>query len=254
MQLSQHPGENSDATNPSMTNTKSTSNDHAIGQALNDHIAKYQFHAASILLDSVKQASVRKMICSMRDRHGDLPLHSAIKRSAPDSLLLSLMHSNGEVVKIPSESGRSLPLHLAVMHCSSARIIVTLIRRNPSALDAVDEDGDSPRNCMRKGLDPISKDAIMKPTEYWKTLISEVKAEAEMELNEDFAKKIAGLTTKLTEAQSSLESSMFREKNLQARVDELEMLLKNNDASTNIQMLSTDLNKLECNAENAGIV
>mmetsp|Transcript_24987 Transcript_24987/g.36684 ORF Transcript_24987/g.36684 Transcript_24987/m.36684 type:complete len:305 (-) Transcript_24987:408-1322(-) len=226
--LSQHAGQDSDAKESG--DSSSAHKDSFSSEKLRTLISNYDFPAAQALMDSVKGEEQKQILASMPDEYGDLPLHMSIKRSAPEDFILSLLDAFEESVTITAGNGmKTLPLHLAVIHCASPRIIVTLIRRYPESLDAVDEDGDTPRACVRRNLDPVAKDALIKPTEYWTTLLGEIGADAEKRAKMQLAKKIALLEQQLRDAKAESDRARLMEdvyvtriKQLETRVAELE--------------------------------
>merc|ERR1712129_17871 len=124
---------------------------------------------------------------------GELPLHLALRRSAPEDLILRLIEFNPKAVRLTGENDISLPLHLATVYCASPRVIITILRKYPEALDIHDEDGDTPRHLISKRLDETARDAISKPTLYWTTLMGEIRREILAGMAKTQAEEVAAM-------------------------------------------------------------
>lgn len=141
-------------------------------------ISSYRWDEALGFLLNDDPNSNRPPLASTREKKsGDLPLHMSLKRSAPEPFVLELIEQYNEAVHQTGLNDNSYPLHLAVIYCASPKVILTLIRRFPEALEMVDNDGDTPRLCIRRGLDPTAKNALMMPSYYWTTLFAKTKEE-----------------------------------------------------------------------------
>ena len=161
--------------------------------SLHTLISSYQWDEASAVLEKNPNLS------SQRGELGELPLHMSLRRGAPESLILLLIESYSESVHLTGLNDQSLPLHLATIYSHTEKVITTLIRIYPEALDEKDEDGDTPRNCIRKNLDESAKDAIMKPTFYWTMLVNKFRKETEETIGTDLFAKIADLEAQIQE-------------------------------------------------------
>lgn len=158
---------------------------------LHTTITSYQWEEATDLLKT------NPKMASQRGKLGEFPLPMALKRGAPEAFTIELIETCEEAVKMTGLNDKSFPLHLATIHSHSPKVIIALIRIYPEALDEKDEDGDTPRNCVRKHLDDFSRDAIMKPTFYWTTLLNNFRKEAEEKVGKELRSKIAMLEDQL---------------------------------------------------------
>ena len=159
--------------------------------SLHSLISSYEWDEASTFLKQNPHSALE------HGTLGELPLHMALKRGAPESFLIELIEQFDEAAKMTGLNDRSLPLHLATIYSHPPKIIMALIRIYPEALDEKDDDGDTPRDCIRKNLDEFAKEAIMKPTFYWQELIRKFRKEAEVSVGNELKAKIADLEAKL---------------------------------------------------------
>lgn len=107
---------------------------------------------------------------------GELPIHRAIRKGAPDSFVLCLINKYERGIMMSSNE-HWLPLHYAVYYGCSSLIIEILITKYPQALDeCIQVDRHmfcSPRDFVQQGkstVDNKSKKMISKPTSYWEAL------------------------------------------------------------------------------------
>lgn len=159
--------------------TTANNNNKLKNNILHDMLEDYEFDEAyNIILQNPS-------LCKSYGRLGEYPLHMALKRGAPENLLLLLLEKWPQVCSRHSVTSsnnananakdKSLPLHLATLHACPARVILNLITIYPQALDKRDEDGDTPRDCLRRDLDSFAKDSLRKPTFYWIDLMERIK-------------------------------------------------------------------------------
>jgi len=180
---------------------------------LHKSISVYQWEIASTILKRKPE------LASQRGTLGEFPLHMALKRGAPEQFLLDLMDVFGEATHMTGLDDRTLPLHIATIHSLSAKIIIALIRIYPDALDYTDEDGDTPRNCVRRNLDKHAKEAIMKPTFYWTELLNKFREEAAKSVGRELGAKINSLEETLEDERNESKQKIL---DLEKKLKELE--------------------------------
>ena len=197
-------------------------------QTLHFLISSYRWDEAHGFLLNDDPNSNRPPLASTREKKtGDLPLHMSLKRSAPESFVLELIEQYDEAVHQTGLNDNSYPLHLAVIYCASPKIILTLIRRFPEVLEMVDNDGDTPRNCIRRGLDPTARNALMMPSYYWTTLFAKTREEDNyVNLINQKDVEISSLKRNLSVAEETLEDVKRSESILLKKVNELEHRLR----------------------------
>lgn len=194
-------------------------------QVLHILISSYRWEEAhGFLLTNDSNANKAPPSSVREKRSGDLPLHMSLKRSAPEYFILELIEQYNIAVHETGLNDNSYPLHLAVIYCAPPKIILTLIRRFPDALDIVDNDGDTPRLCIRKGLDPTARNALMMPSYYWTTLFAKSKEEdnSSSELLHEKDEEISSLKQNLSLAEETLTQVKKSEEQLLKKVTELE--------------------------------
>ena len=183
-------------------------------------IGKPQDNALHKLISDYKWTDAQRLLtnypslASKRGAFGELPLHMSLKRGGPEEFIMQLIELFDEAVKLSGLNDHSLPLHHATIHCHSAKVIIALIRVYPEALDQKDEDGDTPRNCVRKNLDTFAKEAIMKPTFYWIELVQKFRKEAEERVGKELGAQITDLEEKLEKEKKSAEEKILELQNL----------------------------------------
>merc|ERR1711982_88473 len=107
------------------------------------------------------------------------------------------------------------------------KVILTLIRRFPEALDLADNDGDTPRLCIRKGLDPTAKNTLMMPSHYWTKLFSKAREKDNSSaVIEEKDKEINSLKRNLSVAEETLAQVKKSEEVLIKKVNALEHRLR----------------------------
>merc|ERR1711862_345454 len=178
-------------------------------------ISSYQWNDAIAFLSADNN---EPPLASIRDdAYGDLPLHMALKRGAPEHFILPIIDNYEEAVSKTGSNDASLPLHLAIIHNSTSRVNRKILRRFPEALDMKDSDGDTPRNCMRKGIDATVRDALIKPSYYWTTLFAEFRSQDSSRFfnrNDNITKEgeqISILQKKVSSAEAKLHEAKLNE-------------------------------------------
>eukprot|EP00586_Coscinodiscus_wailesii_P001951 CAMPEP_0172482600 /NCGR_PEP_ID=MMETSP1066-20121228/9093_1 /TAXON_ID=671091 /ORGANISM="Coscinodiscus wailesii, Strain CCMP2513" /LENGTH=263 /DNA_ID=CAMNT_0013245845 /DNA_START=41 /DNA_END=832 /DNA_ORIENTATION=- len=204
------------------SNSSNSSNNTLNQLTLINYIKSYSWPLAISLLSE----GSNHFLASVRCPNGELPLHMSLKRSAPDNLVILLADLYPDAVHQTGEKDVALPLHLATVYCASTRVIITLLRKYPEALDVQDEDGDTPRTLVRKGLNDTARDAIMKPTVYWTTLLEDFRREAISDIAKTQDEKVTALTKKLYNMERKLEEAWKKEQHMLIKEKDLEKTLQ----------------------------
>ena len=186
-------------------------------------------------------------LASIRDEiSGDLPLHMALKRGAPEKLILEIFYSYEEAASQPGLFNASFPLHLATIHNSTPTVILTILQKFPEALDLKDSDGDTPRDCMRKGIDNDVRNALMKPANYWKSSPMECHTHNNTaSLNNEFHKE--QILPFLLKKDSPLEETMSKKVNIRTFNGNTD---KRRSLMSSLKYLSDKIIKLEKTEDN----
>ena len=106
-----------------------------------------------------------------RDRFSNVPLHSALGFKAPDDVILSIIEIYPEATTVHG-TDEWLPLHTAAMWGSSSKVLETLIRHHPRALDDKGEEGikgRTPRHFSARF--PHNKELLERSTDEWLAII-----------------------------------------------------------------------------------
>ncbi len=89
------------------------------------------------LLFKIEEGRTMSMVL---DIYGNLPSYASFGYKAPDEIILSILYHNPEATKRHG-SDYWIPLHVAAMWRSSAKVMEELIKLNPQALDDQGEPG-----------------------------------------------------------------------------------------------------------------
>lgn len=81
-----------------------------------------------------------KQMTTQSDVYGNLPLHACLGYRGPDDIILSILGCHTEATRMHG-TDYWLPLHIAAMWGSSARVMEEIIICYPQALDDVGEPG-----------------------------------------------------------------------------------------------------------------
>eukprot|EP00568_Trieres_chinensis_P002058 CAMPEP_0183309260 /NCGR_PEP_ID=MMETSP0160_2-20130417/24700_1 /TAXON_ID=2839 ORGANISM="Odontella Sinensis, Strain Grunow 1884" /NCGR_SAMPLE_ID=MMETSP0160_2 /ASSEMBLY_ACC=CAM_ASM_000250 /LENGTH=152 /DNA_ID=CAMNT_0025473259 /DNA_START=26 /DNA_END=484 /DNA_ORIENTATION=+ len=107
------------------------------------------------------------------DAFGNLPLHAAIGFRAPDDIIMALMNLHPDATRTHGTEDW-LPLHVAAMWGSSAKVMEALIREYPQALDDEGKGGikgRTPRHFASRFL--WNKELLERPTSDWLGVIGD---------------------------------------------------------------------------------
>lgn len=120
-----------------------------------------------------------KAMARQPNRLGGFPLHVAIWKKGPDSLILALMHIYDQAVST-CNIYLMLPLHLAASEGASEDVIEKLIRKFPQGLEMKSKQGFTPADFAERGYGELTEPAkamLSKSTQYWMDRTKLVKKE-----------------------------------------------------------------------------
>jgi hypothetical protein len=105
------------------------------------------------------------------DVYGNLPLHASIGYKAPDEIVFAILSHNPEATKRHG-SDYWLPLHVAAMWGSSAKVLEEIIKAYPQALDDQGEPGIKGRTSRHFAVRfKHLKNLLERPTVEWIKII-----------------------------------------------------------------------------------
>mmetsp|Transcript_1949 Transcript_1949/g.3515 ORF Transcript_1949/g.3515 Transcript_1949/m.3515 type:complete len:158 (+) Transcript_1949:183-656(+) len=119
-----------------------------------------------------------KQMANEQDAFSNTPLHAALGYKAPDEFIIDLLNTNKKAITIHATGNEWLPLHVAAMYGSSAKVMELIIRAYPQALDDPGEGGikgRTPRHFSQRF--PHNRELLDRSTDEW---VAIVKADKEM--------------------------------------------------------------------------
>eukprot|EP00544_Gedaniella_sp_CCMP2646_P010215 CAMPEP_0202481756 /NCGR_PEP_ID=MMETSP1361-20130828/1244_1 /ASSEMBLY_ACC=CAM_ASM_000849 /TAXON_ID=210615 /ORGANISM="Staurosira complex sp., Strain CCMP2646" /LENGTH=157 /DNA_ID=CAMNT_0049109345 /DNA_START=124 /DNA_END=597 /DNA_ORIENTATION=+ len=119
-----------------------------------------------------------KQMANEQDSFSNTPLHAALGYKAPDEFIIDLLNTNKKAITIHATGNEWLPLHVAAMYGSSAKVMELIIRAYPQALDDPGEGGikgRTPRHFSQRF--PHNRELLDRSTDEW---VAIVKADKEM--------------------------------------------------------------------------
>jgi hypothetical protein len=113
-----------------------------------------------------------KDMANQQDAFLNTPLHAALGYKAPDDFIIDLIQSNKGATKIHGTGNEWLPLHVAAMYGSSTKVMETIIRAYPQALDDPGEGGikgRTPRHFSQRFVH--NRELLERSTNEWVAII-----------------------------------------------------------------------------------
>jgi len=159
---------------------------------LTNHIQKGQWQQARDLLRSDLGTQLAKTVTTTSiERSGFLPLHVALVSRAEESFVFELAALHEGALR-ERTLFRSLPLHLAIQHGASERVIEYFVQKYPAAQEAKDAWGRTPRDCAKKRkVGPIASGGVEQKVKKVKAVpVEQSKKDPHMELHRDERKSI----------------------------------------------------------------
>lgn len=173
-----------------------------------------------------------------------LPLHYAIKKQAPEELILSLIENYNDAVTRQGGKYDMTPLHYAVVYASSYNVMKALVKGYPDALDMKDKNGKTPRDCVATSarLSSPAKRAVMASTSDYEAKIISLTAKAK-----DITAKLKGQMKEVEEKVNNSSKTLESEKDMGIKVMEEKL----NTARHGLQTILEDLERVRCVVRNA---
>ena len=106
-----------------------------------------------------------QIIAERANTLNELPLHTALWISAPEEIVFFIL-TKCEHAVFRTNVKEQFPLHLAVKHCASLKLIEALIRRYPYALEKKDDENMTPRDYGRCHGEKMNE-LLRLPISFW---------------------------------------------------------------------------------------
>mmetsp|Transcript_1950 Transcript_1950/g.3516 ORF Transcript_1950/g.3516 Transcript_1950/m.3516 type:complete len:158 (+) Transcript_1950:183-656(+) len=113
-----------------------------------------------------------KQMANEQDAFSNTPLHAALGYKAPDEFIIDLLNTNKKAITIHATGNEWLPLHVAAMYGSSAKVMELIIRAYPQALDDPGEGGikgRTPRHFSQRF--PHNRELLDRSTDEWVAIV-----------------------------------------------------------------------------------